>query len=346
MLLLGIISAMLSSVPPVPLISVILVTWNSAAHLPHCLSALSTQTLQNFEVIVMDNKSVDDSILQVEKGWPELQLTLRRLDANLGFAPANNMGAHLARGKWIALLNADAYPESRWLEQLLNAAEQNPQYSMFSSRQIQYNQPHLLDGAGDAYHVSGLAWRCYYNKLAKDYGNQAVEVFSACPAAALYSHEEFLKVGGFDEDYFSYFEDVDLGFRLRLGGAKCLYVPEAVVHHVGSASTGKRSDFSVYYGYRNMIWTFVKDMPLPYFWMFLPLHIIALLFFFVYLTVRGQGRAISRAILDALHGLPNALAKRKLIQQDIKIKPRDLLKTMSTGLLEPYREFINRNRSK
>lgn len=82
---------------------------------------------------------------------------------------------------------------------------------------IQYNQPHLLDGAGDAYHVSGLAWRCYYNKLAKDYGNQAVEVFSACPAAALYSHEEFLKVGGFDEDYFSYFEDVDLGFRLRSG---------------------------------------------------------------------------------------------------------------------------------
>ncbi len=330
----------------VPILSVVLVTWNSAAHLPYCLSALSTQTLQDFEVIIMDNKSVDDSMSQVKKGWTELNLTMQRLNTNLGFAVANNIGARLARGKWIALLNADAFPEPDWLEKLLKAAEQNPQYTAFSSRQIQYNAPHLLDGAGDAYHISGLAWRNSYNLRAESHGLEQKEIFSPCAAAALYSRKEFLKVGGFDEDYFSYFEDVDLGFRLRLNGAKCLYVPEAVVHHVGSASTGKRSDFSVYYGYRNMIWTFVKNMPSPYIWIFSPLHIPTVLFFALYLTWRGQGSAIWRAIFDALVGLPKMLKKRKDIQKNIHIKPSDLLRVMSTGLIEPFQEFVKRNRVK
>lgn len=332
--------------PRPQLVSIILVVWNSKAYLHKCLSLLARQTVKNVEVIIVDNGSSDNSVTGLEAPWPDLDLTVERLDSNLGFAIANNIGVRLARGKWIALLNADAFPEADWLEKLLLATEQNPQYSMFSSRQIQYNSPDRLDGAGDAYHISGLAWRNYYNYPSGDYGLGQKEVFSPCAAAALYSREEFLKAGGFDEDYFSYFEDVDLGFRLRLGGAKCLYVPEAVVRHVGSASTGKRSDFSVYYGYRNMIWTFVKDMPSFYFWIFLPLHVITLLFFFVYLTARGQRSAISRAILDALRGMPQALSKRKLIQRGIKIKPRDLLKVMSTGLLEPYREFINRNISK
>lgn len=329
-----------------PLLSIILVVWNNQYYLFDSLSALAKQTFQDFEVVLLDNgSSTKKYINELREKYPHLNV-IEELESNRGFAVANNIGVRLAYGKWIVLLNVDAFPEPDWLEKLVHAAEQNPHYSMFSSRQIQYNSPEHLDGSGDAYHVSGLAWRNYYNYPSDKYGFEQKDVFSPCAAAALYSREEFLKVGGFDEDYFSYFEDVDLGFRLRLSGAKCLYVPEAVVRHVGSASTGKRSDFSVYYGYRNMIWTFVKNMPYPYFWIFFPLHIITLFFFFVYLTMRGQGSAISRAIRDALYGLPKALAKRKLIQNDVKITSRDLLKVMSTGLLEPYREFINRNRSK
>jgi GT2 family glycosyltransferase len=325
--------------------SIIIIAWNSKDVLYTCLAKLKQQVGRQFEIVIIDNGSSDGTLEDIQLIWPSLVFNIRRFEENKGFAVSNNIGAHLAGGKWIILLNADAFPESDWLEQLLHAAEQNPQYSMFSSRQLQYNIPDRLDGSGDAYHISGLAWRNYYNYPSNGYGLEQKEVFSPCAAAALYSREEFLKVGGFDEDYFSYFEDVDLGFRLRLSGAKCLYVPEAVVRHVGSASTGKRSDFSVYYGYRNMIWTFVKNMPFPYFWIFLPIHVSTVLFFFIYLTIRGQGSAISRAIFDALRGLPKALAKRKLIQKDIKIKPQDLLKVMSIGLLEPYREFINRNRS-
>ena len=141
-------------------------------------------------------------------------------------------------------------------------------------------------------------------------------------------------------------DDPTKGFRLRLAGKKCLYVPDAVVHHVGSASTGKRSDFSVYYGYRNMIWTFFKNMPSPLIWFFLPLHIITVMFFVFYMILRGQGKVILKAVVDAIWGLPKILEKRKEIQRNIQINPFDLLKVMSTGLLEPYREFIQRNRVK
>lgn len=313
-------------------------------HLEQCRSALLKQTRQDFEVILVDNGSSDDSLDRIEECWKDFPLVVERLGGNKGFTVGNNIGARLARGKWIALLNADAYPEPNWLENLLRAAEENPDYTAFSSRQLQYHAPHLLDGAGDAYHVSGLAWRNHYNLPADPHGLERSEIFSPCAAAAMYLREEFLNLGGFDEDYFSYFEDVDLGFRLRLNGGKCLYVPDAVVHHVGSASTGRRSDFSVYYGYRNLIWTFIKDMPNPWFWIFLPLHIATILFFSIYITLRGQGRAILGAIFDAIRGAPKIFAKRKTVQMNAKVKPAELLRVMSTGLFEPYREFIKRNR--
>jgi GT2 family glycosyltransferase len=230
--------------PVSPLVSVIIVIWNSKKYLPACLDALLAQTNKDFEIVIMDNGSTDLEYLDLEENYPELEMTIKKLNENLGFAVANNIGARLARGKWLALLNADAFPEPDWLEQLLRAADDNPEFTFFASRQIQANTPELLDGTGDTYHVSGLAWRQNYNHPVSKYGIQSGEVFSACAAAALYLRDDFIKVGGFDEDYFSYHEDVDLGFRLRLIGGRCLYVPQAVVYHVGSASTGKTSDFA------------------------------------------------------------------------------------------------------
>lgn len=322
-----------------------IVAWNSVKHLPRCLNSLRAQIIQDFEIILVDNGSTDGSADGVQGKYSDLRIKVVALDKNLGFAAANNIGARLARGKWLALLNADAYPEPDWLENLIAAAEDNPQFNFFSSRQIQANAPNLLDGAGDVYHASGLAWRQHYNRPASTYGLHSEEVFGACAAAALYRKDDFLAVGGFDETFFSYFEDVDISFRLRLMNGCCLYVPQAVVYHVGSASTGKRSDFSVYYGYRNMIWTFFKNMPSPLIWFFLPVHIATLSFFVVHLSMRGQGKVILRAIRDAVRGLPNVIEKRKSIQKNRKIKSSDLLRVMSTGLLDPYREFIQRNRT-
>lgn len=325
-----------------PLVTVVIVFWNNEEYLPVCLEKLYSQTFKDFEIILVNNGSARNGLASLEKE----NIMLIHLHDNKGFAAGNNTGAHFARGKWLALLNADAFPEPTWLENLVWSAKHNPRYKVFSSRQLQYHFPEYLDGAGDSYHIAGLAWRRYYNRLVPCYGINSEEIFSACPAAAMYSLDQFLSVGGFDEDYFSYFEDVDLGFRLRLNGAKCLYVPDAVVHHVGSASTGKRSNFSVYYGYRNMIWTFFKNMPDPYFWLFLPLHVLALLFFLFYLTWRGQGSAIRKAIFDAIRGLPTVLAKRKAIQKNKKIASSEIIKVMSVGIFEPYIEFAKRNRIK
>lgn len=329
-----------------PLVSIIILTWNSKKYLHTCIEKLAVQTIHEFEVILVDNGSEDNTLDELQDKHLTSNLFIHRLSSNLGFATANNIGVHLARGKWVALLNVDAFPQPEWLEKLIGIAESGTGYNSFTSHQIQAGSLDLFDGAGDSYHVSGIAWRRYYNKPIHEYENQPEEVFSACPAAALYLRDDFLEMGGFDEDYFSYFEDVDLGFRLRLAGKKCLYVPDAVVHHVGSASTGKRSDFSVYYGYRNMIWTFFKNMPSPLIWFLLPVHIGTLFFFVVYLTLRGQGKVIMRAILDAIKGMPKVLEKRKAIQSNIKINPFDLLKVMSTGLLEPYLEFKRRNQTK
>ena len=325
-----------------PLVTILIVFWNNEDHLPICLERLSSQTIKDFEIVLINNGSARDSLIGLEIE----NFHVVHLDSNKGYAVANNIGARLARGKWLALLNADAYPEPDWLENLLQTAEQHSSYTIFSSRQLQYHFPERLDGAGDSYHITGLAWRRYYNRPVTEYGKDIEEVFSACPAAALYSREEFLQAGGFDEDYFSYFEDVDMGFRLRINGSKCLYVPDAVVHHVGSASTGKRSDFSVYYGYRNMIWTFFKNMPAPYLWLFMPIHLSAVLFFAVYLTYRKQGKVIWSAIFDAFRAMPKLLLKRKTIQKNKKVHSKDIIKMISSSLLEPYQEFAKRNLSK
>ena len=139
--------------------------------------------------------------------------------------------------------------------------------------------------------------------------------FSPCAAAALYRCSALLKSRGFDEDYFCYVEDVDLGFRMRLAGYSCLYVPQSIAYHVGSGTTGgQHSDFSVYHGHRNLVWTFVKDMPGVLFWLLLPLHVLLNLVSIVWFAVRGRGGVIWRVKRDALLGLPKMWHKRQEIQ--------------------------------
>ena len=259
--------------------TIVLVTWNSAAHLPRCLSSLEEQSLQDFEIVVIDNGSTDGGMDGIKENYPELAIRTKKLGTNTGFAVANNIGARMAHGEWLALLNADAFPEPDWLEKLVKAADQYPN-AFFASRQIQANAPDLLDGEGDVLHISGLAWRKNYG-LPFQKKDETEEIFSPCAAAALYPRQAFLDVGGFDEDFFSYYEDVVLGFRLRLHGLKAYYLPSAVVHHVGSASTGKMSDFSVYHAHRNLLWIYLKNMPSLLLWLTLPLHILISFAFFL-----------------------------------------------------------------
>lgn len=317
----------------------VIVCWNSAAYLSRCLEALVAQTYRGFEVIIVDNASTDGSP-DIAQGHPQLRLRLEQLPTNIGFAAATNLGAHLARGTWLALLNPDAFPEPVWLEQLVNAATSYPN-SFFASRQIQGNRPVLLDGEGDTYYTSGLALRQNYNM--RYFGaDPPKEVFSACAAAAMYPRREFLEAGGFDEDYFAYHEDVDLGFRLRLRGLRCFLVQTAVVRHVGAASTGARSAFAIYHGHRNLVWTYVKNMPSPWFWFYLPLHVAVNLLSIIYFVLAGHGLAILRAKLDAFRGLPGAFSKRQLVQAQRRVAGAEVVRHMNRDPFGPLEGWISR----
>jgi GT2 family glycosyltransferase len=314
--------------------SIVIVNWNGAKVLPRCLEAVRAQTYRDFEVILVDNASNDGSVDSLEERWPGVRLI--RLDKNAGFAAANNLGAQQARGRWLALLNNDAFPEPDWLENLIDTACHHPEYAFFACCLVQAEKPDTIDGTGDILHTSGLAWHRDRNQPVNQARQSADEVFSACAAAALYDREAFLQVGGFDPAYFSHHEDVDLGFRLRLSGKRCLYVPDAVVHHIGSASFGFDSDRSIYQMHRNFIWTYVKNMPGCLFWRYLPAHLLANLVFILHYSLRGHGRAILNAKIDALRWLPEMKRVRRQIQQQRSTPPGEIARLLDRGWLSPY----------
>lgn len=314
-----------------PKIAIIIVNYNGGELLNKCLSYVARQTLSPHRIFVVDNASHDNSIAQSEQAFPNV--TFVKNDKNLGFAAGNNIAARLATDcEWLAFLNPDAFAAPDWLEQLITATQQYPDYDIFGCRMRDANRPELLDGTADIYHVSGLAWRRDH-QMANQNRNQFEEIFAACAAAALCKREAFINAGGFDEDYFCYFEDVDLGFRLRVFGSRCLYVPNAIVDHVGSAITGKTSDFQVYHGHRNMVWTYIKNMPTPLFWYYLPMHLLMTIIMFGICAKRGQAKIFSKAKWDALKGIPKAWQKRCVIQKQRKANVNEIKKLMSKGLM-------------
>jgi GT2 family glycosyltransferase len=307
-------------------VSIVIINFNSGNLLAKCLQKLAAQTLIPERVWVVDNASVDGS---AEIADASDRVKVIRLVENIGFAAGNNLALAQCATPLVALLNPDAFPEPNWLEVLLNTVEKNPEYAMFGSRLVAAENPGRLDGDGDCYHISGMVWRDGHGRefIAE---KEPWEVFSPCAAAALYRTEDLRQVGGFDEDYFCYLEDVDLGFRLRLMGQRCLQVPTAIVQHMGSATTGgQRGDFSTYYGHRNLVWTYFKNMPLLLLWLFLPLHLTANLISIIVGFLRGQGAVMLKAKRDALVGLPQMLRKRRVIQRNRTATVREIFDVLN-----------------
>ena len=317
-----------------PTVSIIILNWNGAELLPRCLDSVTAQTFKDYEIIVVDNASTDSSADKAMHHWPQAQVM--KLDRNIGFSAANNLGAQIAHGRWLVFLNNDAFPTHDWLENLVKAAKSHPSFSFFASHIIQANDTNIIDSTGDICHISGLSWHRDLNQPVEQAHLETDEVFSPCAAAALYDRDAFLQVGGFDKDYFSHHEDIDLGFRLRLQGLRCIYVPDAIVAHIGSASFGGEGESTIYQTHRNFVWTYFKDMPGYLFWKYLPAHILANLVFILHYTLRGQGKAILRAKLDALRGLPDVSRKRREIQRQRKVQPAEINHVLDHGLLSPY----------
>jgi GT2 family glycosyltransferase len=253
----------------------------------------------------------------------------------MGFAAANNRAFELCREcEYVALLNPDAFPEPGWLEALARAAAETPRAASFASCMLKADDPQVLDGTGDAYHVSGLVWRIGHGEPRRESARK--EVFAACAAAALYRLSDVQSVGGFDEAYFCYNEDVDLGFRLRLKGRPCLYVPDAVVRHVGSAVTGRHSDFSLFHGHRNLVWTFFKNMPTGLLLRFVWQHLLMTVVSLVVLSIRYRTLSVVRAKWAAVLGMGRVLELRKSVQAGRHCTNAELRAAMVPGWWRCY----------
>jgi GT2 family glycosyltransferase len=321
-----------------PGVAVIIVNYNGGEVLEHCLRAVEAQTLRPRRVIVVDNASHDGSVEGITARHPAVEVI--RCHENWGFAKGNNLGIAAAdECGWIACLNPYAFPKPDWLARLITAAEAHPQFAFFGCRLVQAEHPDRLDGTGDVYHVSGLTWRRDHRQRVEQGTLADGEIFAPSAAAALYRRADVLAVGGFDESYFCYIEDIDLAFRLRLAGHRGWYVSDAIVHHVGSAIAGTQSDFAVYHGHRNLVWTYFKNMPAELLWRYLLLHLLLNLVTILVFAERGKAGVIFRAKWDALKGLRKMLQARQAVQASRRVDAAALRGVMTQGLGALYRQW-------
>lgn len=313
--------------PVAPAMTVCVIAYNSGPTLRTCLEHLRAQTFRDFEILVIDNASPDQHDAEIAAACEGVRLV--RNAENLGFARAGNQAARLAAGRWLVLLNPDAYAEPGWLAALAAAAERHPQVKVFTSRQMMAERPGVLDGLGDVMSIWGIPYRGGY--LSRDDG-QAFEgeVFSPCGAAMMIDRALFLAMGGFYEPYFCYSEDVDLGYRLQLAGEPTLLVPDAVIHHLGSASSGgPKSEFAVFHGTRNRFWGVYKNTPAILLPLVIPLHLAAVLYIASRRPNWPRAGLVWRAFIASLQGLPAILKDRRAVQASRKAPVADVARAMT-----------------
>ena len=323
-----------------PLANVIIANWNGRDLLSECLEGLRQQTFRDIEITLVDNGSEDGSVDLVAHNYPEVNLV--PLTENLGFTGANNVAFRLTQvGDYVALLNNDAVAEPRWLEALVGALESHLEAGFAASRMLFYDNPALIDRAGDAFTTAGVAMFRGRNEPRERY-NEMKWVFGASAGAAIYRTAMLREIGIFDDDFFLLHEDVDLSFRAQLAGYKCLYVPEAVVFHKGSRSIASDSETAVYYGHRNLEWTYIKNMPSRLLLRSLLQHVIYDLAAFFYFAARGHAKAFLRAKRDALKGLKKILSKRRQIQDNKRVKDAYIWGLFEKELFSPRLKTSNK----
>lgn len=287
-------------------ITVVVPTWNSGRWLPACLGALERQTLQPDEVLVVDSASTDGSVEALS--GPSLRVL--PLPANRGFAAAANAGWRAAGTPWVALLNPDTRPEPGWLQALAAAlAAAGPEVWAIASKMLRMDDPGRVDDAGDQLSRFGAAVKRGHGEPAAAW-ERADEVLSPCAGAALYRRAVLEELGGFDEAFGSYLEDLDLGLRARLAGWRCRFEPGARVLHHGGGAGLPRSRY-VRLVTCNRLLLLLKSLPAP----LLARHSLRLLRGQLYFFV-AYHRPLASLLggLRFLRRLPAAVSARRRLQ--------------------------------
>lgn len=253
-------------------ITVVIVNWNGLEHLRLCLPTLLAQEEIAFETVIVDNGSTDGSVEWLYINYPAVQLILNA--ENRGFAEANNQGIRASHREYVVLLNNDTQPDPGWLAGLVAVADSDARVGMVASQIRLAHAPERLDSAGIEIDVLGIAWNRRWGQPVVVEPSEPVEVFGASAAAALYRRDMLDEIGLFDEQYFAYYEDVDLAWRARRAGWRCLYAPTARVLHVHSATGNRISGFKAYQIGLNKWRTMFRHYPFRRLWFWLPLLLL------------------------------------------------------------------------
>jgi GT2 family glycosyltransferase len=296
-----------------PRISVIVLNYNGRRWLEPCLTALAGQVgAPEFEVVFVDNGSTDGSAAFVTEAFPATRVV--DTGRNLGFAGGNNAGARVARGDVLAFLNNDTVAAPDWLARLHAALVGQSGYALVTSRIVRLKDPDIVDSAGDGYLRAGGAFKRGHGAAADGFVRSR-EVFGACGAAFMIGRAVFEALGGFDEDFFMVYEDVDLSYRARLAGHRCWYAADAVVRHAGSATLGTLSEAAVFYGQRNLEWTWFKNTPAGLLIRTLPAHTLYSAAGLAHYLKHGRSGAALGGKIAALLALPRLIRKRRTVQR-------------------------------
>lgn len=293
--------------------------------------------MPDFEIIVVDNGSFDGSLSLLEDLYLGKINLVKNAD-NTGFAKGNNWGILIAKGKFIATLNTDAFADSRWLEEITNVALSDDSIGMCASKILLLNEKNSIDSVGINIFPDGMSRQRGHCEDTKKY-SVIEEILAPSACAALYRKSMLDECGLFDEDFFMYCEDTDLGLRCRLMGWKAVLAPQAVVYHHYSGSAGKISALKGFFVERNHVWVALKTFPLsmlvfvPFYSMFrFAAQALNLLTYREKIsgntkssfTKSAIALAVFKAYFSAVRGIPAMLQKRRKIWASRKVSIREI----------------------
>ena len=313
-------------------VSIIIVNWNGKEFLKSCLKSIFNQTYSNFEVIVVDNHSFDESVDFIKDNFPDVKII--ELDKNYGFAKAANIGIKKATGKYILILNNDIILQPDSLEKMVKFMNERKDVGIIQPKVV-ISSIEKLDNCGSFFTDFGWPYhRCLYRDPNIPEANVELPVCSAYGACMLIRREVFEKIGLFDEKYFMYGEELDLCCRAWLSGYKVYYVPRTTVFHVKGGSVRKLGSRSpppilVYHAYKNRLRTYLKDLGFVYLIRVLPLYVLGLIvvsFLYFIRKKKEYTRAIFMAILWNLFNIKDTLYKRKIIQSKRVISDKHIMR--------------------
>jgi GT2 family glycosyltransferase len=243
-------------------ISVIIPNYNGRKFLKDCLDSIFASTLKPQEVIIIDNASADDSIEIISNYFPKVKVI--KLKENLGFAKAVNLGLKKATGDYFFILNNDAFPGKNCLRELMEVMSSRPEVDFCATKMVWLKNPQIIDSAGIAYSWKGKGYNFGHGKKDGWEFSKQKFVFGASNGAAFYRCTLFDRVGYLDENFSLVGDDIDFSFRANLLGAKCLYVPKAVVRHAGGGTVGDWTKMKAIFSARHHLYIIIKNFPIKF----------------------------------------------------------------------------------